>query len=135
MSLKRKQPEFVREYMVDFNATQAAIRAGYSEKTAYSIGQENLNKPEIKAAIDEAMEARAARSSLTVDLVVQGLLTEARNAKHEATRVAAWSHLAKHLGMFIDRVESTGTMNVISGEPLSVDEWARKHNVKNNPYE
>jgi phage terminase small subunit len=46
-----KQSAFVGEYLVDLNASQAAIRAGYSEKTAYSIGQENLRKPEISAAI------------------------------------------------------------------------------------
>lgn len=44
---------FVNEYLVDFNATQAAIRAGYSEKSAYSIGWENLRKPEIVEAIRE----------------------------------------------------------------------------------
>ena len=53
MSFTTKQQRFVEEYPVDFNATQAAIRAGYSERTAYSIGQENLNKPEIADAIKE----------------------------------------------------------------------------------
>ena len=48
-----KQSIFVQEYLKDLNATQAAIRAGYSAHTAYSIGQENLNKPEIKQAIDD----------------------------------------------------------------------------------
>jgi len=47
-----KQIRFINEYLVDTNATQAAIRAGYSERTAYSIGQENLKKPEIKQKID-----------------------------------------------------------------------------------
>lgn len=46
-----KQQLFCKEYLIDFNATQSAIRAGYSEKTAYSIGIENLNKPEIQTAI------------------------------------------------------------------------------------
>ena len=46
-----KQTRFVEEYLVDLNATQAAIRAGYSAKTAYSIGQENLSKPEIANAV------------------------------------------------------------------------------------
>lgn len=50
--LTTKQQRFVEEYLIDFNATQAAIRSGYSEKTAGSIGSENLKKPEIKAAID-----------------------------------------------------------------------------------
>jgi len=46
--LTPKQRLFVAEYLKDFNATQAAMRAGYSKKTAYSIGQENLKKPEIQ---------------------------------------------------------------------------------------
>jgi phage terminase small subunit len=43
--LTAKQSQFVREYIIDFNATQAAIRTGYSQKTAGSIGSENLQKP------------------------------------------------------------------------------------------
>lgn len=54
-----KQVRFVEEYCVDFNATQAAVRAGYSERTAYSIGWENLRKPEIADAIKERMDALA----------------------------------------------------------------------------
>ena len=46
--LTAKQERFVQEYLVDLNATQAAIRAGYSRKTAYSIGEENLKKPDIQ---------------------------------------------------------------------------------------
>lgn len=53
--MTKKQKRFCDEYLIDCNATQAAIRAGYSKKTAYSIGQENLNKPEIKAYIDEQL--------------------------------------------------------------------------------
>jgi len=48
-----KNLKFISEYTKDFNATQAAIRAGYSPKTAYSIGQELLKKPEIQAAMKE----------------------------------------------------------------------------------
>lgn len=46
-----KMEAFCQNYLIDFNATQAAIRSGYSEKTAYSIGQENLKKPDIQARI------------------------------------------------------------------------------------
>lgn len=56
--MTHKQSIFVAEYLKDMNATQAAIRAGYSPKTAYSIGQENLKKPEIKRAIKAAMNER-----------------------------------------------------------------------------
>ena len=48
-----KQIKFIAEYSRDFNATQAAIRAGYSKKTAYSIGQELLNKPEVQSFMRE----------------------------------------------------------------------------------
>lgn len=53
--LTAKQQRFCDEYLIDLNATQAAIRAGYSKKTAYAIGNENLNKPELKKYIEERM--------------------------------------------------------------------------------
>ncbi len=71
--LTAKQRLFVDEYLVDLNATQAAIRAGYSANSAASIGEENLRKPEIMAAIDAAMDARAARTQITQDRVVEEL--------------------------------------------------------------
>jgi phage terminase small subunit len=71
--LTPKQRAFVREYLIDLNATQAAIRAGYSEKTAYSIGQENLKKPDIAAAIEAAMKNRADRLDITADRVLKEL--------------------------------------------------------------
>ena len=69
--LNARQQRFVDEYLVDLNATAAAIRAGYSQKTAGSIGQENLKKPEIAAAIKEGMRDREERTEITQDLVVQ----------------------------------------------------------------
>ena len=56
--LTAKQKLFCHEYLIDLNATQAAIRAGYSKKTAYSIGSENLSKPEILEFINKAKEER-----------------------------------------------------------------------------
>ena len=53
VKLTAKQERFCYEYCIDFNATQAAIRAGYSETTAYAIGAENLKKPQIKKRIEE----------------------------------------------------------------------------------
>lgn len=109
--LTDKQQRFVEEYLIDLNATQAAIRAGYSEKTAYSVGHENLKKPEIQKAIEEAKNKLSERTELTVDMVVQGLLKEAQDYAEGSTqsaRVSAWAHLGKHLGMFKDKVEHTG---------------------------
>lgn len=71
--LTEKQARFVAEYLVDLNATEAAKRAGYSEKTAYSIGFENLRKPEIQEEIQQAMENRAKRTMVTQDRVIQEL--------------------------------------------------------------
>lgn len=73
MALTKKQKLFVEEYLIDLNATQAAIRAGYSPDTAYSIGQENLKKPEIKNAIDKALAERSRRTGINQDRVLMEL--------------------------------------------------------------
>jgi phage terminase small subunit len=72
-NLTDKQKRFIEEYLVDLNATQAAIRAGYSEKTAYSIGEENLRKPEIASAINKAMARLSKRTEITQEKVLQQL--------------------------------------------------------------
>ena len=71
MALTAKQAAFVREYLVDLNATQAAIRAGYSKKTANVIASELLAKPNIKSAIQEEMKKRAERTEITADKVLK----------------------------------------------------------------
>lgn len=69
-----KQQRFIEEYMIDFNATQAAIRAGYSKRTAASIGDENLRKPAIAAMIDDKLHEAALNSGVTVDFVLKTYL-------------------------------------------------------------
>jgi len=71
--LTPKQQRFVEEYLVDLNATQAAIRAGYSPRTARKIGQENLTKPDIQAAITKSINKRAERTEITQDWVLKKL--------------------------------------------------------------
>jgi phage terminase small subunit len=71
--LNERQRRFVDEYIIDLNATQAAIRAGYSEKTAYSIGQKLLKKVEAQKAIQEKMKKREERTEVTADQVVKEL--------------------------------------------------------------
>lgn len=73
MALTAKQRRFVDEYLVDLNATQAAIRAGYSAKRADAIGYENLRKPEIADAVSAAMKDREKRTHITQDRVLQEL--------------------------------------------------------------
>lgn len=71
--LTNKQQAFVNEYIIDLNATQAAIRAGYSEHTAKDIGCENLAKPNIKNAIQAKLDARTVRTQVTADRVLKEL--------------------------------------------------------------
>jgi phage terminase small subunit len=77
MALTDKQRRFVDEYLVDLNATQAAIRAGYSDKTAYSVGHENLSKPEIADALAKAQAERSARTKIDADWILRRLADEA----------------------------------------------------------
>lgn len=71
--LNPKQQRFVEEYLIDLNATQAAIRAGYSPKTATAIASENLAKPNISAAIACAMAERSKRTGITQDRILEEL--------------------------------------------------------------
>lgn len=73
MDLTAKQKRFCEEYLIDLNATQAAIRAGYSEKTAGQIGEQNLKKLEIKAFIKEGQKKQSERTNITADMVIQEL--------------------------------------------------------------
>ncbi|AGO16010.1 terminase small subunit [Glaesserella parasuis] len=134
--LTDKQQRFVEEYLIDLNATQAAIRAGYSEDTAKEMGYENLTKPHIQKAIQEAQNKRAARVNVTQDDVLKGLLeiismstgkqkiTETELSKVDGSIVPmdvekvcfephaankALELLGKHLGMFKDKVDVTNS--------------------------
>lgn len=135
VKLTDKQKRFIEEYLIDLNATQAAIRAGYSERTAYSIGEENLKKPEIKRAIDEAQLNRSSRVQITQDDVIrmlieniekssgtkQVVITQTRKSEdgefvgddvaqfvYEPSSVnKALELLGKHLGMFKDKLDVT----------------------------
>lgn len=83
-SLTKKQQTFVDEYLVDLNATQAAIRTGYSSKTANRIATELLSKPVIQAEIEESVKKRSARTEITQDRV---LLEIARLAFNDPRKV------------------------------------------------
>ena len=111
MPLPPKQQRFVDEYLLDLNATRAAVRAGYSARNAGKIGPALLGKSRVSAAVAAAIAERAGRVQVTADDVVRGLLAEARlpgERSSHAARVSAWGLLGKHLGMFKDKVEHSG---------------------------
>ena len=85
--LTPKQACFVEEYLTDLNATQAAIRAGYSPKMAGRIGFQLLEKSGIQAAIQAAQRERSARTGVTADRVVQEI---ARVAFASLSDVMTW---------------------------------------------
>ncbi|AHG92142.1 Terminase small subunit (plasmid) [Gemmatirosa kalamazoonensis] len=88
-ALTPKQQRFVEEFIVDLNATQAAIRAGYSARVAANIGYENLQKPQIAAAIREAKAARSLRTQIEADDVLQRWWDLANANPNELVEVAA----------------------------------------------
>lgn len=71
--LTKKQERFVEEYLIDLNATQAAIRAGYSPDSAAEIAYENMKKPHIRARVDELMAERSRRTGVNAERVVREL--------------------------------------------------------------
>ena len=75
-ALNDQQQLFVLEYLVDFNATKAAIRAGYSKRSAGSIGHELLKKPEIQSAVSEAVKERTERTQIDADWVLRRLAAD-----------------------------------------------------------
>ena len=112
-----KKARFVSEYAIDLDATKAATRAGYSEKTAYSAGSRLLKEPEVAQAVKEELARAAERNALTVDWVMQRLKKEAEEAGSDSARVRALELLGKQQGMFKDRIEHSGP----NGGPLAVD--------------
>jgi phage terminase small subunit len=126
MTITAKQRRFVEEYLVDLNATQAAIRAGYSARTAEQQGYQLLQHPSVAEAVRAAQAERSGRVAVDADMVVAGLLTEARRdgeGSSHAARVSAWTTLAKHLGMLKERLEhsSPGGGPVETREHSDVD--------------
>jgi phage terminase small subunit len=105
MPLTPKQGHFVEEYLIDLNATQAAIRAGYSEKTAEQQGHQLLKKTLVSNAIAEAQVERSARTSITQDYVLESIFEAMERCNKtdsfNATGVFKGAELlGKHLGMF-----------------------------------
>lgn len=149
MKLTDKQKRFVNEYLIDLNATQAAIRSGYSSKTAYRIGAELLQKTSVQEALQRRQKDREARTEVTQDKIVNAL---AKIAFSDPRKVMTWGPngvvlkdsssltddeaamvaeaaetvngvrlktndrmkalelLGKHLGMFTDKIEHSGSI-------------------------
>lgn len=137
--LTAKQQRFVEEYLIDLNATQAAIRAGYSEKTAQEQSSRLLSNVMVQAAIQEAQNKRAERTEITQDYVLNNIKSVVERcmqaeavfnrdgsplliksadgdwvpafAFKEVGALKGLELLGKHLGMFKDNVVHSGDPN------------------------
>lgn len=138
--LTAKQQRFCDEYLIDLNATQAAIRSGYSEKTARAIGAENLTKPYIKEYIEKRMAEKEAAliasqdevlkyltsvlrgESKSTEIVVEGCgdgYSQAKKIQKEPSekdRLKAAELLGKRYGLYTDKVEAEVVLPVFGGE-------------------
>lgn len=143
--LTAKQQRFCDEYLIDLNATQAAIRAGYSKKSARQIADENLSKHYIREYIDARMAEKQSKliadqdevlkyltsvlrgESKSTEIVVEGFgdgCSEARTIQKEPSekdRLKAAELLGKRYGIYTDRVETEITVPVFSDEDALID--------------
>lgn len=136
VKLTPKQQRFCEEYLIDLNATQAAIRSGYSKKTAYRTGADNLKKPQIKEYIAGRMAEKEAAlianqdevlkyltsvlrgQSKSTEIVIEGLgdgSTKARKMEKEPSekdKLKAAELLGKRYGLYTEKVEEKVDMEL-----------------------
>ena len=125
MKLTAKQVRFVDEYLVDFNATQAAIRAGYKAKTAHVIGAENLRKPKIAEEIARRQKDLQKRTEVSQDRVVKEL------ARIAFANIADYIHVETQTRTKDDGTEVTyQTVMFSETQELSADQRAALAVVK-----
>lgn len=158
IKLTRKQEIFVKEYLVDLNATQSAIRAGYSKKTAQEQGSRLLSNVMVMKAIEQAMEKRARKVEITAEYVLKTIYETIERCKQaepvldrkgenvvidspsglalayqfEANAVLKGAELlGKHLKMFTEKTEikHEGAVDVFVAPKLTKEEWLERHKV------
>lgn len=145
--LNDQQERYCHEYIIDLNGTQAAIRAGYSEKSARQIAAEHMSKPSIRKRISELAAQRNEAVGLSAQFVIEGIIKNIRRCEQservrlpngdplmcetEDGEVAAvfryestsalkgYELLGKHLKIFTDKVEHSGSIDTMSDEELN----------------
>ncbi len=133
LALNPKQEAFCQEYLKDLNATQAAIRAGYSEKTAGSQGHDHLKKPEIIARLQELMDARSERTQIDADYVLSSLKVVAERCLERAPvmvqRGKEWVQKTDDEGRDIWQFEAGGANRALELLGKNLKLFTEKHEV------
>lgn len=121
-NLTPKQRRFVEEYLKDLNGTQAAIRAGYSAKTANEQSSQLLAKLNVKEAVQLRMDKRSKRVEITADYVlgtIQSTVETCKDIGEHPAVLKGCELLGRHLKLFTDKVEHSGKFTL---EDLVVDD-------------
>lgn len=141
IAVNAKQKRFADEYLIDCNATQAAIRAGYSPKTARQIGEQNLSKLDIKEYIEQQLEQihnaktadaqevleyltsvmRGEHTEQALRLVGEGIQEIDTMEVSAKDRLKAAELIGKRYGMFKDNVNMNGTNTIVYVDDLTPD--------------
>ena len=108
MSLTAKQKRFCDEYLIDLNATQAAIRAGYSEKTAYRTGADNLRKPQIEEYIAKRQTELSRSTEITQERVIKELALIAFSNNADYAHVVEKKMQVEAGGALVDLLDKDG---------------------------
>jgi hypothetical protein len=123
--LTPKQRAFIREYVIDKNCTQAAIRAGYSAATAKQQGSRLLTNVDVLAAVNAAEQKHAETCGITIETITQMLIEDRAFAKECGTPAAAVSAslgLAKLHGLVVDKQQLSGAVGGYQAVPVRVAE-------------
>ena len=126
-----KQKLFISEYLKDFNATRAAIAAGYSEDTARQIGSENLSKPDIRDAVKQYIDTALSDDAMSLKKRIvdelQGMAFGAADDVSQGARLKALELLGKYMALFTEKVEHSGEIKTKTEIDLSsMSKAARK---------
>lgn len=137
-----KQKRFCEEYLIDLNATQAAIRSGYSQKSAYTVGQKLTKKDEVKSYIAEMTERLRAENvaeaqevmryltdvmrgksrSSVLCLAGEGAQTVIEKPPDERERLKAAELLGKRYGLFTDKLQMDGNVPIVISGAESLED-------------
>ena len=130
--LQTKRQSFAREFLVDHNATQAAVRAGYSERTAKQQGSRLLTYADVQAEIAELERAQREVEAVDRHYVLTGLRRLAETAESESARVRSLELLGKSLKMFTETVETVAIHEQPDLKSYTLDELLELKAVMSN---